>query len=100
MYEFSNPKLALKLIDEIIIPGYFPNYVNLDPDEYDENEVEKILDEILDSPIVKVDEINSEETITLIAQGETKLETKSDKAILSAEVVDWDAYNELKENIK
>lgn len=47
MYKFSNPKLALRIIDEIIIPGRFPNYINLDSDEYDENEVDKVLDEVL-----------------------------------------------------
>ena len=100
MYEFSNPKLALILIDEIIIPGHFPNYVNPDSDKYDEDEVERILDKILDSPIVKVNETNSEETIAFVSQGVVKLEAKNDKVILSAKVIDWDTYNELKESVK
>lgn len=58
MYEFSNPKLALKLIDEIIISGRFPNYVNLDSDEYDEDEVDMMLTEILQSPIISVRVLN------------------------------------------
>lgn len=90
MYEFSNPKLALKLIDEIIIPGHFPNYVNPDSDKYDEDEVERILDKILDSPIVKVNEI---------PLMDTKGKPNGD-ILLSAEVINWDAYNELKENVK
>ena len=97
MYKFSNPKLALRIIDEIIIPGRFPN---LDSDEYDENEVDKVLDEVLDSPLVKVDETNSEETIAFVSQGVVKLEAKNDKVILSAKVIDWDTYNELKESVK
>ena len=95
MYKFSNPKLALRIIDEIIIPGRFPNYINLDSDEYD-----KVLDEVLDSPLVKVDETNSEETIAFVSQGVVKLEAKNDKVILSAKVIDWDTYNELKESVK
>ena len=97
MYKFSNPKLALRIIDEIIIPGRF---LNLDSDEYDENEVDKVLDEVLDSPLVKVDETNSEETIAFVSQGVVKLEAKNDKVILSAKVIDWDTYNELKESVK
>ena len=100
MYKFSNPKLALRIIDEIIIPGRFPNYINLDSDEYDEHEVDKVLDEVLDSPLVKVDETNSEETIAFVSQGVVKLEAKNDKVILSAKVIDWDTYNELKESVK
>lgn len=100
MYKFSNPKLALKIIDEIIIPGYFPNHINLDSDEYDEDEMDKVLNEVLDSPLVRVDETNSEETITLVSQGRIKLEAKNDKVILSTKVIDWDAYNELKENVR
>ena len=90
MYEFSNPKLALKLIDEIIISGRFPNYVNPDSDEYDEDEVERILDKILDSQIVKVNKI---------PLMDTKGKPNGD-ILLSAEVINWDAYNELKENVK
>ena len=73
MYKFSNPKLALRIIDEIIIPGRFPNYINLDSDEYDENEVDKVLNEVLDSPLVKVAGTNSEETIAFVSQGVVKL---------------------------
>ena len=100
MYKFSNPKLALRIIDKIIIPGRFPNYINLDSDEYDENEVDKVLNEVLDSPLVKVAETNSEETIAFVSQGVVKLEAKNDKVILSAKVIDWDTYNELKESVK
>ena len=54
MYKFSNPKLALRIIDEIIIPERFPNYINLDSDEYDENEVDKVLDEVLDLSLIHI----------------------------------------------
>lgn len=90
MYEFSNPKLALKLIDEIIISGRFPNYVNLDSDEYDEDEVDMMLTEILQSPIISVNE-----TPLISTDGHP-----NGDILLSAEIVDWSAYNELKESVK
>lgn len=100
MYKFSNPKLALKIIDEIIISKRFPYYVNLDSDEYDENEVERVLNEVLESPIVKLDTTNTEETISYTAAGNIKFETKNNSVLLSATVIDWNLYNELKEKVK
>lgn len=90
MYKFSNPKLALKIIDEIIIPGYFPNHINLDSDEYDEDEMDMMLTEVLQSPIVM---LNKTPLVN------TKGKPNGD-ILLSAEVIDWDAYNELKENVR
>lgn len=90
MYKFSNPKLALQIIDEIIIPGRFPNYVNLDSDEYNEDAVDMMLTEVLQSPIIRV---------TKTPLVDTKGKPNGD-ILLSAEVIDWDAYNELKENVK
>lgn len=90
MYKFINPKLALKLIDEIIISKRFPYYVNLDSDEYSEDEADTVLTEVLQSPIIKVDEI------PLVSTDRHP----NGEVLLSAKVVDWDAYNELKESIK
>ena len=99
MYKFSNPKLALKIIDEIIIPGHFPYYVNLYSDEYAEDEVDDVLDKVLESPIINVDRTGAEETITIISPERIKLEEKNGDVLLSAEVVDWNAYDELKKNV-
>lgn len=100
MYKFSNPKLALKIIDEIIIPGRFPYYVNLYSDEYDEDEVDDVLDKVLESPIINVDRIDAEGTVTIISPEGIKLEEKNGDVLLSAEVVDWNAYDELKKNVE
>lgn len=100
MYKFSNPKLALKIIDEIIISKRFPYYVNLDSDEYDEDEVDWVLNEVLQSPLVRVAETNSEEIITIVSPEGIKLNAKNGDILLSAEVIDWDAYNELKRSVE
>ena len=100
MYKFSNPKLALKIIDEIIISKRFPYYVNLDSDEYNEDEVDWTLDEVLQSPLVRVDETNSEKAIIIVSPDGIKLETKNDNILLSAEIIDWDAYDELKKSVE
>ena len=41
--------------------------------------MDKVLDEVLDSPLVKVDETNSEETIAFVSQGVVKLEAKNER---------------------
>lgn len=99
MCKFSNPKLALLILDEIIIPGHFPYQVNIDSEQYDDNEIDKVLNEVLESPIVEIHKTNSEETITYVHSNGLKKEVINDNVLLSAKIVDWNAYEKLKKSI-
>ena len=99
MCKFSNPKLALLILDEIIIPGHFPYHINIDSDQYDDNEIDKVLNEVLESPIVEINKTNSEETITYVHSNGLTKEVINNNILLSAKIVNWTAYEKLKKNI-